>query len=42
MSLPVRKAIASITTIALDHRDIEATLDDVTKAISSHEAKKAR
>jgi hypothetical protein len=42
MSLPVRKAVASITTIALDHRDIEATLDDVTKAISSYEAKKAR
>ena len=42
MSLPVRKAIASITTIALDQRDIEATLDDVTKAINSYEAKKAR
>jgi len=39
MSLPVRKAIASITTIALDHRDIEATLDDVTKAISSYEGR---
>ena len=42
MSLSVRKAIASITTIALDHRDIEATLDDVTKAISYYEASIAR
>lgn len=42
MSLPVRKAIALVTTIAMDHEDIEATLDDVTKAISSYEAKKAR
>jgi hypothetical protein len=39
MSLPVRKAIATVTTIAMDHRDIEASLDDVTKAIDFYEAK---
>lgn len=42
MSLHVRKAIAWITTIALDQKDVEVTLDDVTKAISSYEAKNAR
>lgn len=42
VSLPVRKAIALITTIALDHLDIDVTLDDVTKAISYYEARNAR
>lgn len=37
ISLPVRKAMANVTTVMLNRRDIEATLDDVTKAIASLE-----
>jgi hypothetical protein len=42
MNLHVRKAIVSVTSIALDQKDVEVTLDDVTKAIGSFEAKNAR